>query len=57
MQISGATARSMGLKVVYATRYKVTRRTVLVNGQGQEGHVHDGDAQNAVHGDWCATNA
>jgi hypothetical protein len=36
MQISAATARSMGLKVVIATRYKVTREKVavkLANGQ------------------------
>jgi soluble lytic murein transglycosylase-like protein len=30
MQISGATARSMGLRVVSATRYKVSRQRVLV---------------------------
>jgi hypothetical protein len=30
MQISAATARSMGLKVVVATRYKITREKVLV---------------------------
>src|SRR5689334_221391 len=30
MQISGATARSMGLRVVVATKYKVTREKVLV---------------------------
>lgn len=30
MQISGATARTMGLKVVTATRYKITKEKVLV---------------------------
>ena len=30
MQIAGATARSMGLKIVYATRYKVTTERKLV---------------------------
>lgn len=35
MQISGATARSMGLKVVQATRYKVTREKVPVKGKAK----------------------
>jgi hypothetical protein len=34
MQISGATARSMGLKVIVATRYKVTRDRVLIKAKG-----------------------
>ena len=35
MQISGATAVSMGLKVTYATRYKTTREKVLVKPKGK----------------------
>src|SRR5690348_16791154 len=35
MQISGATARSMGLKVVVNTRYKVTRERVTLSGTGK----------------------
>jgi hypothetical protein len=34
MQISGATARSMGLRVVVSTRYKVTREKVAVKTSG-----------------------
>jgi hypothetical protein len=36
MQISGATARDMGLKVVLATRYKVTRERVPVKSAGKK---------------------
>jgi hypothetical protein len=36
MQISGATARTMGLKVASATRYKVTRERVLVASKGKK---------------------
>jgi Transglycosylase SLT domain len=36
MQISAATARSMGLKVVVATRYKVTREKVHVAGRNKK---------------------
>jgi len=35
MQISGATAASMGLKVTYATRYHVTREKVAVKVKGK----------------------
>src|SRR5260370_7312393 len=35
MQISGATAVSMGLKVAYATRYKTTREKVPVKAKGK----------------------
>ncbi len=35
MQVSGATAVSMGLKVVYATRYKTAREKVLVKPKGK----------------------
>ncbi len=35
MQISGATARSMGLKVAMTTRYKVTKDRVLISGKGK----------------------
>jgi hypothetical protein len=35
MQISGATAVSMGLKIVYATRYKTTREKVAVKSNGK----------------------
>jgi Transglycosylase SLT domain len=35
MQISAATAASMGLKVVYATRYKTTREKVPVTAKGK----------------------
>lgn len=35
MQISGATARTMGLKVVTATRYKVSKERVLVPAKGK----------------------
>src|ERR1035441_4343629 len=35
MQISGATAASMGLKVTYATRYKTTRDKVPVKAKGK----------------------
>lgn len=35
MQISAATARSMGLRVIVATRYKVTRERVLVPSKGK----------------------
>src|SRR6266568_4133600 len=35
MQISGATATSMGLKVVYATRYKTARQKVPVKVKGK----------------------
>jgi hypothetical protein len=35
MQISGATAVSMGLRVTYATRYKTTREKVLVKPKGK----------------------
>jgi hypothetical protein len=34
MQISEATARTMGLKVVRATRYKITREKVPVKSKG-----------------------
>lgn len=37
MQISQATAASMGLKVVWATRYKVTRERVPVKARGKKG--------------------
>ena len=37
MQISAATARTMGLKVLISTRYKVTREKVAVSGERQEG--------------------
>ena len=36
MQISGATARVMGLKVMVNTRYKVTRERVLVSAKGRK---------------------
>lgn len=36
MQISGATARSMGLKVLVSTRYKVSRERVLISGKGKK---------------------
>ena len=36
MQISGATARSMGLKVVISTRFKVTRERVAVARKGKK---------------------
>jgi hypothetical protein len=36
MQISGATARSMGLKVSIATRYRVTKDRLLVSGKGKK---------------------
>ncbi len=36
MQISAATARAMGLRVVVATRYKVTRERVLVPRKGRK---------------------
>jgi hypothetical protein len=36
MQISGATARSMGLRVLVSTRYRVTRERVLVSGKGKK---------------------
>lgn len=36
MQISGATARTMGLKVVSATRYKVSNEKVLVPAKGKK---------------------
>jgi Transglycosylase SLT domain len=35
MQISGATAASMGLRVTYATRYKTTREKVPVKAKGK----------------------
>src|SRR5580765_5126397 len=35
MQISGATAASMGLRVTYATRYKTAREKVPVKGKGK----------------------
>ncbi len=35
MQISGATAVTMGLKVTYATRYKITREKVPVKSKGK----------------------
>jgi hypothetical protein len=35
MQISGATARSMGLRVLVSTRYRVTRERVLLSGKGK----------------------
>src|SRR5215831_4671789 len=35
MQISAATARSMGLRVVVATRYKVNRERVLIPASGK----------------------
>src|SRR5207244_2583537 len=34
MQISGATAVSMGLKVTYATRYRITKEKAQVKGKG-----------------------
>jgi hypothetical protein len=37
MQISGATAVSMGLKVTYATKYRVTKDRVAVKGKGKSG--------------------
>ena len=36
MQISEATARSMGLKVVHGTRYKITREKVPVNSKSKK---------------------
>ena len=36
MQISAATAHNMGLRVVQATRYKVTREKVAVKGRGRK---------------------
>jgi hypothetical protein len=36
MQISAATARSMGLRVVVNTRYRVTREKVLLSGSGKK---------------------
>lgn len=36
MQISAATARSMGLRVVVATRYKISRERVAVSGKGKK---------------------
>jgi hypothetical protein len=36
MQISGATARTMGLRVQVATRYKITRERVLISGKGKK---------------------
>jgi hypothetical protein len=36
MQISGATARSMGLRVVSATRYRVSKERVLVPAKGKK---------------------
>jgi hypothetical protein len=36
MQISGATARAMGLKVLQATRYKITREKVPVKAAGKK---------------------
>jgi len=36
MQISGATARSMGLKVLVSTRYKVSRERILLSGKGKK---------------------
>jgi len=36
MQISAATARSMGLRVVVATRHRVTRERVAVSGTGRK---------------------
>ena len=47
MQISGATARNMGLKVVQATRYKVTRDKVAVKSAGKPKY-QDCHSQNAV---------
>ncbi|HEX3742872.1 MAG TPA: lytic transglycosylase domain-containing protein [Bryobacteraceae bacterium] len=35
MQISDATAHDMGLSIVHATRYKITREKVLVKGRGR----------------------
>jgi hypothetical protein len=36
MQISAATARTMGLRVTISTRYKVTRDRVLLSGKGKK---------------------
>jgi hypothetical protein len=36
MQISSATARTMGLRVVVNTRYKITRERVLLSGSGKK---------------------
>src|SRR6476659_2326712 len=36
MQISGATARTMGLRVVSATRYRVSKERVLVPAKGKK---------------------
>jgi hypothetical protein len=36
MQISGATARSMGLKVAVTTRYRITRDRILISGKGKK---------------------
>src|SRR5262249_48210340 len=36
MQISSATARGMGLKVIVNTRYRVTRERVLLSGSGKK---------------------
>jgi hypothetical protein len=36
MQISTATARSMGLRVLVSTRYRVTRERVLLSGSGKK---------------------
>jgi hypothetical protein len=35
MQISSATARSMGLRVIVSTRYRITRERVAVSGSGK----------------------
>src|SRR3954453_7196604 len=36
MQISGATARTMGLRVSMATRYRITKDRVLISGKGKK---------------------
>ena len=58
MQISGATAATMGLRVTYATRYEDDAREGSGEGEGQgQGDLPDGHAKNAVQRYWCATTA
>ena len=49
MHISEATARTMGLKVVHGTRYKITREKVPVKSKA-EAEVPDCDSQDTVPG-------
>ena len=50
MQISGATAQDMGLRMIYTTRYRTTtERKPVKNKRGKTG-LHHGEAEDPLPG-------